>query len=401
MNVLVTGGAGYIGSCTVRQLVQNGYRVSVLDDMSTGHRDSVPGVKVFEADLVNSDLDEILEASGARAVIHFAGRALVPESLRAPDGYYATNLEGGRRLLEAMRRVGIHNLVFSSTCAVYGVPTDQGPIGEETEKRPISPYGRSKLAFEWVLADYCAAYGFAGTALRYFNAAGAEDDATHGEDHDPETHLIPRILGAARGGHAFQLYGSDYPTPDGTCIRDYVHVSDLARAHELALKALMPGRMQAFNIGTGRGSSIREVLAAVERITGETVQVDEAARRPGDPPRLVADASRAAAELGFTAEKYLDAIISSAWAWHGKNPAGYTADTEEERRSAARRARFGAIATSLGVIDQPKLEEALALQQELRRRGDGHKLIGLILLELGYLDTSGLVLVLKAMAEDE
>jgi UDP-glucose-4-epimerase GalE len=322
VKILVTGGLGYIGSHTVRWLLQRGDEVSVLDDGSTGHRASLGEIEVHEADLCRSDLSEILSRSGCRAVIHFAGKALIPESVRDPALYYETNTFGGFRLLEAMRQVGVRRLVFSSTCATYGLP-GKNPITEDTPQLPVTAYGSSKLAFEHVLRDYCQAYGFGAIALRYFNAAGAEADGGHGEDHTTETHLIPLLLKAALGGGTFRMFGTDYPTPDGTCVRDFIHVNDLAEAHGLAIDSVEEGRFEAVNLGTGVGNSVREVVELASRLTGRTIDIREDARRPGDPPFLVASVERARERLGFRSKHTLEEILASAWRWHQNHPHGY------------------------------------------------------------------------------
>ncbi|RME72574.1 MAG: UDP-glucose 4-epimerase GalE [Planctomycetota bacterium] len=328
MKVAVTGGAGYIGAFTVRALLEAGHEVRVLDDLSTGHREALAGLPLrFEQlDLCRDPLEPALD--GVQAVVHFAGKALVPESVREPALYYRVNAVGSLRLLEAMHRVGARAIVFSSTCATYGVP-DAVPIAEDHPQRPVTAYGSSKLSVEHMLRDVAHAWGFGAVALRYFNAAGAAADGSLGEDHDPETHLIPRILEAARTGTAVQIFGTDLPTRDGTCVRDYIHVDDLARAHRLALERAGDeglGRFEAFNLGTGRGSTVREVIAAAREATGREIVAQPAPPRPGDPPALVADARRARERLGFEPEHDLDAIVRSAWAWHRSHPAGYASD---------------------------------------------------------------------------
>jgi UDP-glucose 4-epimerase len=320
MHVLVTGGAGYIGSHVVRALRAAGHTAVVVDDLSTGHRESVEGregVSLVVGDLADPALlDAVFGAEQVSAVVHIAGKALAPESVRDPWPYYRVNTLAGLTLLEAMRRHAVQRLVFSSTCAVYGTPPEV-PVTEDTPKVPISPYGHSKWAFETALQAY-RAYGLLPLALRYFNVAGASSDGSLGEVHDPETHLIPNLLRAAAEGQPFQLYGTDYPTRDGTCERDYVHVEDLARAHVMALGLEQDpaGFGGALNLGTGRGVTVREMLSAVEQVTGRAIQVDEAPRRPGDPPALVADASLAERVLGFRAEHDLASMVRSAHAFH-------------------------------------------------------------------------------------
>jgi UDP-glucose 4-epimerase len=319
MHILVCGGAGYIGSHMARWLALRDIRVTVLDNLSTGHRGFVRWGDFIEADLRDrASLDRAFAAHRFDAVMHFCARSLVGESVADPYGYYASNVAGTLNLLEAMRAHGVDRLVFSSTAAVFGQP-QADRIDEDHPQRPINPYGASKLMVERILADAAAAYGLRSVALRYFNAAGAAPDGTIGEAHDPETHLIPNAIKAALGaGPALTLFGDDYPTPDGTCIRDYVHVDDLAQAHQLAL-AHMDAHAGAhtFNLGNGQGFSVREVIAAVERVSGRPVPHSVAPRRPGDPSILVASSERARAMLGWTPEyTTLDPILATAVRWH-------------------------------------------------------------------------------------
>jgi UDP-glucose 4-epimerase len=318
--ILVTGGAGYIGSHTVKALRQSGFEPLIFDNFSTGHRDFVGDTKLVDGDLGQpQDLQRVFETHRIEGVLHFGGKALVPESHRCPELYYATNVTGGIRLLTAMKNAGVQHIIFSSTCATYGIP-ERVPIDENTPQRPINPYGETKLAFERALRWFRETYGIEYLSLRYFNAAGADADGGIGEDHDPETHLIPLVLDAAMGRKpGVQIFGTDYPTPDGTCLRDYIHVSDLATAHVAGLKALLSGQVssQALNLGTGKGYSVREVVDAARRITGVDFAVHETDRREGDPPELVAGVDRAKAVLGWTAESSsLEEIIASAWNWH-------------------------------------------------------------------------------------
>jgi UDP-glucose 4-epimerase len=326
MRILVTGGAGYIGSHTVKLLLAHGHEVTVYDNLSAGHRAAVPKETLVVGDLKDIDhLDHLLLVHQIEAVIHFAASAYVGESVTNPAKYYLNNLQNSLNLLERVRRLGIRRFVFSSTCATYGVPTTV-PITEDEKQLPINPYGNTKLAFERMLADYAAAYPFGYAALRYFNAAGAAADGTLGEVHDPETHLIPLVIQAALGTRPhIEIFGTDYPTPDGTCIRDYIHVEDLAEAHRLALEAIEPGRGRAYNVGLGAGSSVREVIRAVEELSGRRVPVKEGPRRAGDPPSLVAAADRIRHELGWTPKfTTLKAIVETAWRWHNTHPKGYS-----------------------------------------------------------------------------
>lgn len=325
MRVLVTGGAGYIGSHAVRALLRAGHEVVVLDDLSTGHRAAVdPGARLVVADL--RDRGALCEAlAGTDAVVHFAARSVVGESVRAPLDYWDVNVTGSLALLRAMAEQGVRRLVFSSTAATYGIP-ERMPITEDVPQRPINPYGASKLAVERAIRDLLDADPrWSAAILRYFNVAGCAADGSLGEDHQPETHLVPLVLQAAAGRRPHvTLFGTDYDTPDGTCIRDYVHVEDLVAAHLVALDALRPGELRVHNVGIGRGYSVREVVASVRRVTGRDFEVREGPRRPGDPPRLVTDPSSLVAELGWR-PRYtdLDAIVRTAWAWALAHPAGY------------------------------------------------------------------------------
>lgn len=325
MRILVTGGAGYIGSHTVKLLLARGHEVTVYDNLSAGHRAAVPKETLVVGDLKDIDhLDHLLLVNRIEAVIHFAASASVGESTTNPSKYYQNNLLNSLNLLERVRRLGIGRFVFSSTCATYGVPATV-PIAETEPQKPINPYGNTKLAFERMLADYAAAYPIGFASLRYFNAAGAAADGTLGEVHDPETHLIPLVIQAAMGKRPhIEIYGTDYPTPDGTCIRDYIHVEDLAEAHLLALEAIRPGKGLAYNVGLGAGSSVREVIRAVEEVSGKNVPVKEGPRRAGDPPVLVAASDAIRRELGW-APKYptLKTIVETAWRWHRTHPNGY------------------------------------------------------------------------------
>jgi UDP-glucose-4-epimerase GalE len=319
-SILVTGGAGYVGSHACKVLAGAGYRPVIYDNLSRGHAEAVRWGPLVEGDLHDHDkLVAALRSHEIAAVMHFAAFAYVGESVGEPDLYYRNNVGGTLALLAAMREAGVGTIVFSSTCAVYGVP-DKVPIGESTAKAPLNPYGETKLVIEQALHWYGGAYGLRYAALRYFNAAGADPGGEIGEDHDPETHLIPRVLRAALGrGDPVEIYGTDYPTPDGTAIRDYIHVTDLADAHVRALGHLERGGSIALNLGTGQGASVREVIAAVERVAGRPVPQREAPRRPGDPPELVADPALARERLGWQ-PRYsdLDTIVATALAWENR-----------------------------------------------------------------------------------
>lgn len=329
MRILVTGGAGYVGSITVRRLLQAGHEVVVYDNLSRGHAEAVPSELLIVGDLADEDrLAGLLKERHIEAVMHFAALALVGESVQQPERYYRNNVVGSFHLLEAMRRAGVGRLVFSSTTATYGTP-EKMPIAESTPQNPINPYGFSKLVVERMLADYAAAHGLAFAALRYFNAAGASADGTLGEDHTPETHLIPLVLQVALGQRpVIQILGDDYPTPDGTCIRDYVHVEDLADAHLAALERLQPGQPWHLNLGTGSGYSVQQVIDACRKVTGHPIPTVIAPRRPGDPPALVADSRKAAEVLGWTPRyRTIESIVETAWRWHRTHPQGYRTKT--------------------------------------------------------------------------
>jgi len=323
--VLVTGGAGYIGSHAVKALRRAGYTVVVLDNLVAGHREAVLGAPLVEADIADTDaVRDAIRRHGVTAVMHFAAFLDVGESVRNPVRYYRNNVVGTLGVLEAMAAEGVKTFVFSSTCATYGEPTET-PIPETHAQNPINSYGASKLAVERALPHFETAYGIHSVALRYFNAAGADPDGEIGEDHSPEIHLIPRAIEAATGGRPLLVFGNDYPTPDGTCLRDYIHVADLADAHVRALqKTVASGVSSAYNLGTGTPHSVLEVIAAVERATGKKANWSLAERRPGDPAALYAAPGKARTELGWTpAFASIDDIVGTAWAWHQRHPDGY------------------------------------------------------------------------------
>jgi UDP-glucose 4-epimerase len=324
MKLLVTGGAGYIGSIVATQLLAAGHEVVVLDNLERGHREAVPAdARLVVVDLLDRGAVEEVVDQGFDGVLHFAAFALVGESVAHPERYYRTNVGGTLNLLDAMRKAEVSRLVFSSTCAVYGQP-DEVPIPETAQPRPTNAYGASKLAVDGMIGDFCTAHGLGAVSLRYFNVAGASGG--HGEDHDPETHLIPNILRAALGiTECVEVYGTDYPTPDGTAIRDYIHIEDLSTAHILALQGVRPGEHQIFNLGNGDGFSVREVIAAASEVTGVEIEVREADRRPGDPPMLVAASQRIRSELGWSANKpALRDMVGDAWKFARAHPRGYS-----------------------------------------------------------------------------
>jgi len=327
MKVLVVGGAGYIGSHCVRQLLAAGHEPVVLDNLVYGHRAAVPpGVPLHYADLGDeAAVTTVLREARVELVMHFAAYCYVGESVTDPLKYYLNNAAATYHLLHAMDRAGVRRFVFSSTCATFGIP-ESLPITETLPQRPINPYGQTKLDVENALKAAAQARGLSFAAFRYFNAAGAAEDGTIGEDHDPETHLIPVAIDVATGRRpSLQLFGTDYPTPDGTCLRDYVHVDDLSRAHIAAFDRLAePGTGLFYNLGTGRPTSNREVIAAVERATGRPIKVVECPRRPGDPPALYADSTKARRELGWSVQyPTIETIVDTAWRWHQSHPRGY------------------------------------------------------------------------------
>ncbi len=321
MRILVVGGAGYIGSVCAELLLDQGHEVGIFDNLTEGHRRAIDErARFWEGDLGDEDgVEGVLSEFRPDAVMHFAAHALVGESMQNPSKYFRNNVANGLNLLDAMVTKGIGRLVFSSTCAIFG-PPERVPIDEEMPMRPINPYGESKLAFEKVLKWYGEIHGLKFVSLRYFNAAGAS--ARFGEDHRTETHLIPNVLKVALGQKAqVEIYGTDYETPDGTCVRDYIHILDLARAHILALSS---ARNEFYNLGTGGGASVREVIEAAAKVTGQEIPVVEKPRRPGDPAQLIASSGKIRKELGWTPQfQSLPSIIESAWKWHQKFPRGY------------------------------------------------------------------------------
>lgn len=329
MNVLVVGGAGYIGSHCVRQLLAAGHQPVVLDNLIYGHRAAVPAdVPFYPANLGNEkEVGKILRKEKIDLVMHFAAYAYVGESVTDPLKYYFNNVAAPLHLLRCMLGSGVKKFVFSSTCATYGIPQKM-PITEDSPQAPINPYGQTKLDLEHILQSLATAHGFSFAAFRYFNAAGAAEDGSIGEHHDPETHLIPLAIDAATGTRPpLQVFGTDYPTPDGTCLRDYVHVDDLSRAHIAVFDRLAnPGTALFYNLGTGKPTSVLEVIRAIETVTGKKVPYTTAPRRAGDPPALYADSTKAQTELGWTIQ-YPDiaSIVATAWKWHEANPKGFRA----------------------------------------------------------------------------
>jgi UDP-glucose-4-epimerase GalE len=321
----VTGGAGYIGSHSAKALRRAGHRVVIFDNLSAGHPQAALGAPLIEGDVRDVEgVRRAIRESGATAVMHFAARLIVSDSVRDPIGYYRNNVEGALATLEAMAGERCTQFIFSSTCAVYGEPVEV-PLREAHPTTPINAYGQTKLAVEQALPHFERAYGIRSIRLRYFNAAGADPDGELGEDHSPEVHVIPRAFDAATGGAPFEIFGEDYPTPDGTCLRDYVHVMDLAEAHVRALHRLEQGGASAtYNVGTEQPSSVREVLATVERVTKRRIATRSAPRRPGDPAVLYASAAQIRSELEWTPRRpALETIVRDAWKWHAAHPRGF------------------------------------------------------------------------------
>lgn len=325
MRILLTGGAGYVGSACLRWLLNHGHDPVAYDNLTEGNPAAVPEDRLIVGDILDTPrLTDALRQTGAEAVMHFAALALVPDSLAEPDRYWRNNLIGTRSVLEAMREAQVRRILFSSTCATYAFDSEM-PITERTPQQPQTPYGTTKLAAEHVIHDYARAFDIGYTLLRYFNASGADSDGRFGEDHSHETHLIPLILYAATGRREqVTIHGTDWPTTDGTCVRDFVHTDDLAQAHQLAIEALQPGEHRVYNVGTGIGTTVLQVLRACENAVGQPIPHTFADRRPGDPATLVASSERIRRDLGWT-PRYtdIDAIVATAWKWHQAHPNGY------------------------------------------------------------------------------
>lgn len=326
MKILVTGGAGYVGSACLRHLVEMGHEPVAIDNLVEGHPSAVAGAPLHVGDIHDTEfIIDALKGSGAEAVMHFAAATNVGESVENPEYHYHNNVGGTLSLLKAMREAGVKRMLFSSTCATYGM-SPKVPMSEDAVQDPASPYARTKLAVEWMIRDFSEAYGLGFTLLRYFNAAGASPCGKFGEYHDPETHLIPLVLEVPLGRRAhIKVFGDDYPTEDGTCIRDYIHIDDLASAHLLAIEATSPATREVFNVGTGTGCSVFEIIEACRKVVGQDIAYEVADRRPGDPPALVADPAKLKTALSWE-PKYqsIEETIATAWNWHRENPDGYT-----------------------------------------------------------------------------
>ncbi len=325
MRVCITGGAGYVGSACLRHLAAQGHEVVAYDNLVEGHPSAVGPHRLVEGDIADTaKMTEVLKEMRAEAVMHFAAATYVGESVTNPEYHYRNNVGGTLSLLNAMRAAGVKRMLFSSTCATYGM-SRQVPMTEETPQEPFSPYARTKLAVEWMIRDFAHAYGLGFTLLRYFNASGASPDGQFGEYHNPETHLIPIVFETLLGKRELvKVYGTDYPTPDGTCIRDYIHIDDLASAHLLAIQATTPETAEVFNVGTGTGASVFEIIEACEKVAGRKVPREIAPRRPGDPPALVADPTKLKTRLGWDPKyKSIEDTVATAWKWHQAKPDGY------------------------------------------------------------------------------
>lgn len=326
MRIFVTGGAGFVGSACLRHLLAHGYEAVAYDNLAQGHSEAVPAGKLVVGDISDTPaLVRAMQDFKPDAVMHFAAATYVGESVSNPEYHYRNNIGGTLSLLGAMREVGVKRMLFSSTCATYGM-NPKVPMGEDSAQEPFSPYARTKLAVEWMIRDFAHAYGMGFTLLRYFNASGADADGKHGEDHRPENHLIPLVLDVALGKRThIDVYGTDYPTPDGTCLRDYVHTADLAQAHRLAIAATTDKTAEVFNIGTGVGQSVFEIIAACEAVTGKKIEYKVCPRRPGDPPALVASPLKLMRELAWKPQyTNIKDTIATAWEWHRNHPNGYT-----------------------------------------------------------------------------
>jgi UDP-glucose 4-epimerase len=325
MNILVTGGAGFVGSACLRWALRHGHNPIAYDNLVMGHVSAVPAGRLIVGDIADTAaLATVMKRFKIEAVMHFAAATYVGESVTNPDYHYNNNIAGTMSLLRAMNTAGVKRMLFSSTCATYGM-NPKVPMSETSAQEPFSPYARTKLAVEWMIRDFAHAYGLGFTLLRYFNAAGADADGKHGEDHRPENHIIPLVLEVPLGQRKeFTLFGTDYPTPDGTCIRDYIHTADLAQAHQLAIEATTTSTAEVYNIGTGNGQSNLQIIKACEEVTGVKVPIKHADRRPGDPPALVADPTKLKTKLGWKPQ-YTNIVdtVRTAWAWHQANPNGY------------------------------------------------------------------------------
>ncbi len=399
MRILVVGGAGYIGSHCVLESLRAGHEVVVLDDLRTGHREAISEVELIEGSTHEPRvLRSVFESYRFDAVFHLAASCSVPESVKIPALYYHNNLAGTLNLVEAMLEAGVTKLIHSSTAAVYGDP-DEVPIPETHPLRPVNPYGDSKKLIEDALAAIAKQHPLEHVCLRYFNAAGADPSGLLGEDHSDESHLIPLLLQCALGTRdQFKIFGKDWDTPDGTCVRDFVHVTDIARAHLLGLEKIAEVAGQSINLGSSHGASVREVIEVAKATTGIDFHIVEEGRRDGDPATLLASNEKARALLGWTPEhSELSFIVETAWRWHRTHPSGYGSEVAPLGSGAT---LFGDLAIKLGFVSREDVSRVLEEQDRLKKSGRGHKMMGLCMVEMGLLSTSQLVEILRQYEKD-
>ena len=399
MKILVVGGAGYIGSHCVLESLRARHEILVLDDLRTGHRESIPDVELVQGSLHEARvLKSVFESNRIDAVFNLAASCSVPESVKDPGLYYPNNLAGTLNLVSAMIDAGVNKLVHSSTAAVYGDPVDI-PIPEDHAMEPVNPYGDSKKLIEDTLREISKAHDMKFVCLRYFNAAGADASGLIGEDHKEESHLIPLLLQCALGHRShFTIFGNDWDTRDGSCIRDFVHVTDIARAHLLALDRIDDIGGQSINLGSAQGASVREVVEVAKKVTGCDFEVREEGRRDGDPSVLLAANEKAKNLLGWTPENSdLEFIIETAWRWHRTHPGGYGS---EFQKMPGQTSRFGELAVRLGFVTESDVDRVLLEQEKVRSEGRGHKMMGLCMVELGLISTTQLVEILRNYDKD-
>ncbi|MGB1661910.1 MAG: UDP-glucose 4-epimerase GalE [Planctomycetota bacterium] len=400
MKLLIVGGAGYIGSHCVLESLRAGHEVVVLDDLRTGHREAIGDVDLVEGSLHQPNvLRSVFETHQIDAVFNLAASCSVPESVHNPGLYYHNNLAGTLNLAAAMVEAGVTRLVHSSTAAVYGDP-DEVPIPENHRMQPVNPYGDSKRLVECTLTEMSKAHDLKHVCLRYFNAAGADASGLIGEDHADESHLIPILLQCALGHRShFTIFGSDWETRDGSCIRDFVHVTDIARAHLMALERIDDLAGESINLGSSHGASVREVVDIAKRVTGCEFEVREEGRRDGDPAVLLASNEKASTLLGWTPDNSdLDFIMETAWRWHRTHPSGYGSDF---RQIPGQKSRFGELAVKLGFVTEQDIDRVLIEQDKIRSEGRGHKMMGLCMVEMGLISTTQLVEILRHYDDGE
>lgn len=399
MRILVVGGAGYIGSHCVLESLRAGHEVVVFDDLRTGHREAISEVDLIEGSIHEPRiLRSAFESYQFDAVFHLAASCSVPESVKIPAVYYHNNLAGTLNLVEAMLEAGVENLVHSSTAAVYGDP-DEVPIPETHSLKPVNPYGDSKKLVEDSLTAIAKRHPLKHVCLRYFNAAGADASGLVGEDHRDESHLVPLLLQCALGTRdRFLIFGTDWDTPDGSCIRDFVHVTDIARAHLLALDKIDDVAGHSINLGSAHGASVREVVEVAKSISGVDFRVDEEERRDGDPATLLASNEKAKSLLGWSPDHSdLSFIVETAWRWHRTHPSGYCSEVSPLGSGST---RFGDLAVKLGFVSEEDVKRVLQEQDRLKRSGRGHKMMGLCMVEMGMISTTDLVEILRQYEKD-